>query len=155
MKKVDEHAIEVIVANEATAILAVVGPQAVQRRAQRGNVQHIPNEDLVTTKLDDGRPSTQNRSIRVVAHADPHVRPMVGHESRPVRQHVIRSTRVRHRENDGREALRVVRNRMRGRRGEEPRQRRGEPDRVSAGGSRDTRRRRRGKAQGLVFRTTG
>ena len=67
--KVDEHT-GIVVADEATTTLLEMGPKAVERNGEAGNVEGVPNKNPLTIKGDDGRTPSKNWEVSIVAHAN-------------------------------------------------------------------------------------
>ena len=87
--------------NKAAATLTEVSTEAVERHTECGDVQNIPDEEVLTVQGDNGRAPAKDGSVRVVAHLNTkRTDRLVGDECRTVREHQIRCTSVRHNETE-------------------------------------------------------
>ena len=76
--------------------LFVMGTETVERVAELRDMENIPNEHRFAVEGDNGGAFAQDWGARLVAHAYPHVRdPVIGDESRTIRNHVVSGTSVR------------------------------------------------------------
>ena len=57
--------------NKAAATLTEVSTEAVERHTECGDVQNIPDEEVLTVQGDNGRAPAKDGSVRVVAHPNP------------------------------------------------------------------------------------